>query len=39
MRYGHSPEEIAEYPWAEIENFLNALPAIQARENPFAGES
>lgn len=38
MRYGHSPSEIEEYAWADVKNFMNALPAIQERENPFAGE-
>jgi len=38
MRYGHSPEEIDNYAWSEVRNFLNALPTIQERENPFAGE-
>lgn len=38
MRYGHAPSEIDEYAWSDIENFLNALPVIQVRENPFAGE-
>jgi hypothetical protein len=38
MRCGHDPREIDDYQWADVENFLNALPAIYDLEQPFGGE-
>lgn len=37
MRYGHSPKEIDQYDWADIMNFMNALPAILEKEGPMMG--
>ena len=38
MRYGHAPNAIDNYPFAEVQNFMNALPAIREQESPLFGD-
>jgi hypothetical protein len=39
MWCGHDPSVIEDYAWADVANFLNALPALIELQQPFGGES
>jgi hypothetical protein len=36
MRDGHTPGDIDEYPWRDVQLYMAARPAILAAEHPLA---